>query len=78
MFQENADVEWKFASTSMWLAYLQTGDVVPAPFNLLPSWVDMKKAAKYLYGLCHKEQGSEKEQRLKNLSMIDGMKVFFF
>ncbi|XP_072035080.1 short transient receptor potential channel 5-like [Amphiura filiformis] len=36
--EENADVEWKFHSTVMWMDILLDNDVVPPPFNLLPSY----------------------------------------
>lgn len=35
--QENADVEWKFATASMWMQFMGEGGVVPPPFNIVPS-----------------------------------------
>ncbi|XP_072048694.1 uncharacterized protein [Amphiura filiformis] len=39
----NADVEWKFHSTVMWMSILFDDDVIPPPFNLLPSIDSIKK-----------------------------------
>ncbi|CAH1777258.1 unnamed protein product [Owenia fusiformis] len=35
--QENADVEWKFARSRMWMTYFESGGTLPPPFNLIPS-----------------------------------------
>ncbi|GFS47584.1 short transient receptor potential channel 5 [Trichonephila inaurata madagascariensis] len=35
--QENADMEWKFACSTLWLSVFDTYSLVPPPFNLLPS-----------------------------------------
>lgn len=32
-----SDVEWKFARTSLWMSYFDTGSTVPPPFNIVPS-----------------------------------------
>lgn len=37
LFQNNADVEWKFARTRVWLSYFEEGGTLPPPFNLIPS-----------------------------------------
>lgn len=37
LFQEDADVEWKFARAKLWLSYFDEGRTLPAPFNLVPS-----------------------------------------
>ncbi|XP_072049327.1 uncharacterized protein [Amphiura filiformis] len=41
--EENADTEWKFHSTVMWMNILLDDDVIPPPFNLLPSTESIKK-----------------------------------
>lgn len=33
--QENAVVEWKFSRTRMWLEWIDKGNAVPVPFNIL-------------------------------------------
>ncbi|KAG8178568.1 hypothetical protein JTE90_004496 [Oedothorax gibbosus] len=35
--QENADMEWKFACSTLWLSVFEGCYLVPPPFNLLPS-----------------------------------------
>ncbi|PRD24501.1 UNVERIFIED_CONTAM: Short transient receptor potential channel 5 [Trichonephila clavipes] len=35
--RENADMEWKFACSTLWLSVFDTYSLVPPPFNLLPS-----------------------------------------
>ena len=37
LFQDNADVEWKFARTRVWLSFFEEGGTLPPPFNLIPS-----------------------------------------
>ena len=50
--KENADVEWKFASTAMWLGVLQDNELAPVPFNLLPSTEDIRGFLNFLYSKC--------------------------
>lgn len=42
--QDDADVEWKFARSKLYLSYFREGLTLPVPFNILPS----PKAAFYL------------------------------
>ncbi|XP_015927173.1 short transient receptor potential channel 4-like [Parasteatoda tepidariorum] len=35
--QENADIEWKFGCSTLWLSVFDYNCLVPPPFNLLPS-----------------------------------------
>ncbi|KAJ7377783.1 hypothetical protein OS493_026350 [Desmophyllum pertusum] len=32
---ENADVEWKFSRTQMWLEWIDKGNTIPVPFNIV-------------------------------------------
>lgn len=41
--QERADMEWKFARSSLWISYFEDGDSVPLPFNLFPSLKNVKR-----------------------------------
>ncbi|KAF5403392.1 Transient receptor potential cation channel gamma isoform D [Paragonimus heterotremus] len=36
-FQQQVDVEWKFARSKLWISYFAEGCTVPVPFNLLPT-----------------------------------------
>lgn len=35
-FKDDADIQWKFSRTRMWMPYLDEGNVLPPPFNLIP------------------------------------------
>jgi hypothetical protein len=35
--QEQADTEWKFARTKLWMSYFEDGGTVPIPFNIIPT-----------------------------------------
>ncbi|XP_065321156.1 short transient receptor potential channel 4-like [Gordionus sp. m RMFG-2023] len=41
--QDNADVEWKFARTAVWMSYFEDGRTLPPPINLLPSMKSIMK-----------------------------------
>ncbi|XP_035283444.1 short transient receptor potential channel 3-like isoform X2 [Anguilla anguilla] len=35
--ERDADVEWKFARSKLWLSYFDTGKTLPPPFSIVPS-----------------------------------------
>ena len=35
--QNDADTEWKFARSRLWMSYFDEGGTVPAPFNIIPT-----------------------------------------
>ncbi|KAJ8269379.1 hypothetical protein COCON_G00119860 [Conger conger] len=35
--EDDADVEWKFARSKLWLSYFDTGKTLPPPFSIIPS-----------------------------------------
>lgn len=37
LWQDDADVEWKFARAKLWFSYFEEGGTLPVPFNLIPS-----------------------------------------
>ncbi|KAL3265355.1 hypothetical protein HHI36_009563 [Cryptolaemus montrouzieri] len=37
LFQERADVEWKFARSKLWISYFEEGGTAPPPFNIVPT-----------------------------------------
>ena len=41
-FQDDRDVEWKFARAKLWIDYFEDGCTLPTPFNLIPN-------PKYIY-----------------------------
>lgn len=36
-FQSQADTEWKFARSKLWLSYFEAGGTLPTPFNIIPT-----------------------------------------
>lgn len=36
-FQDDSDVEWKFARSKLWLSYFDDGKTLPPPFSVVPS-----------------------------------------
>ena len=57
---EQADVEWKFARTKLWISYFDNGATVPPPFNLFPT----PKSIMKLCG-CKKQSKTEEEDQNK-------------
>lgn len=37
LLQSQADEEWKFARSKLWMSYFEDSGTLPAPFNILPS-----------------------------------------
>ncbi|XP_065332028.1 transient receptor potential protein-like isoform X2 [Cloeon dipterum] len=37
IISERSDVEWKFARSRLWMSYFEDGDILPPPFNIVPS-----------------------------------------
>lgn len=35
--QGDCDVEWKFARTRLWMNYIDVGNTLPVPFNMIPT-----------------------------------------
>ncbi|KAL5112783.1 Transient receptor potential-gamma protein [Taenia crassiceps] len=46
---EQADTEWKFARSKLWISYFAEGSALAVPFNLLPG----RNAFKWLFKCCH-------------------------
>ncbi|XP_002740299.1 short transient receptor potential channel 5-like [Saccoglossus kowalevskii] len=42
--EENADSEWKFHRTRMWMGYFENTATLPPPFNIIPSTKAIKQA----------------------------------
>lgn len=57
---EQADVEWKFARTKLWISYFDNGATVPPPFNIVPT----PKSLMRICG-CHKKTKREEEENKK-------------
>lgn len=37
LLQSQADEEWKFARSKLWMSYFEDSGTLPAPFNIIPS-----------------------------------------
>ncbi|XP_070551362.1 short transient receptor potential channel 4-like isoform X1 [Ptychodera flava] len=46
---QNADIEWKFSRSDMWMDYFRAGTTDPPPFNVLPSTRAIISTARRLY-----------------------------
>ncbi|KAL5962678.1 Transient receptor potential-gamma protein, partial [Taenia solium] len=46
---EQADTEWKFARSKLWISYFAEGSALAVPFNLLPG----RNTFKWLFKCCH-------------------------
>ncbi|XP_072049961.1 short transient receptor potential channel 1-like [Amphiura filiformis] len=46
--EENADEEWKFSCTAMWMGFIEDLNPLPPPYNLLPSYENMVSVCKKL------------------------------
>ena len=44
LLQENAVLEWKFARTQVWISYFGKHPMIPPPFNVFPTFTDIKWA----------------------------------
>ncbi|XP_072049788.1 LOW QUALITY PROTEIN: short transient receptor potential channel 1-like [Amphiura filiformis] len=46
--EENADEEWKFSCTAMWMGFMEDVNPLPPPYNLLPSYENMMSVCRKL------------------------------
>ncbi|XP_072165972.1 short transient receptor potential channel 4-like [Diadema setosum] len=58
--EENADVEWKFSRTSLWMSFLDDTVTVPPPFNLMPNFGHLTRELKVLWQRCCKRDPSRR------------------
>ncbi|XP_072553838.1 short transient receptor potential channel 3 isoform X4 [Paramormyrops kingsleyae] len=49
--EDDADVEWKFARSKLWLSYFDTGKTLPPPFSIVPSPKTLFQSIRRLTGL---------------------------
>lgn len=65
---DDADIQWKFSRTGMWMQYVDKGSVLPPPFNLLPN-------RKHFVELCRRIKNwikPQKKERYDNLDSSEG------
>ncbi|EGI64238.1 Transient receptor potential protein [Acromyrmex echinatior] len=46
IISERSDTEWKFARSHLWMSYFEDGDIVPPPFNMIPTNKTFRKLFK--------------------------------
>ncbi|XP_063959299.1 short transient receptor potential channel 4-like [Lytechinus pictus] len=56
--EENADVEWKYSRTALWMSFMDDMFTVPPPFNLLP---DMGDFFHHCTLCCNTKNGNDTE-----------------
>ncbi|KAG8178569.1 hypothetical protein JTE90_004497 [Oedothorax gibbosus] len=57
--QKNADMEWKFACSTLWLSVFDNQSVVPPPFNLIPSMHRVALLFRWCVARCGVKYGDE-------------------
>ncbi|XP_011666677.2 short transient receptor potential channel 3 isoform X1 [Strongylocentrotus purpuratus] len=72
--EENADVEWKFARTTLWMSFLNDTVTVPPPFNLLPDCSQLKQRLKLWWQMCRRRRNIQTEVLRDSLKLNDMQK----
>ncbi|XP_030833099.1 short transient receptor potential channel 3-like [Strongylocentrotus purpuratus] len=62
----NADREWKFFRTQLWMSFISDEILLPPPFNILPS---IDKLRKILQACCSRSQQKQKTQTRKKTAL---------
>ncbi|KAH3777181.1 short transient receptor potential channel 7-like [Dreissena polymorpha] len=52
LIQGEADTEWKFARTKLYMEYIKEGSTLPVPFNVIPSVKTFFNIIKFLFRCC--------------------------
>lgn len=68
-WQENADMEWKFSRSQLWISYFVKRGFMPHPLNIIPSPLDIYVAIRYIISACR--YGCQHAKRMKFVSMIN-------
>lgn len=69
--QEDADVEWKFARTRLYMEFIKDGSTLPIPFNIIPTPHFIYDAIKLLINLIRRgnsNNNNRNEQKSAELS----------
>ncbi|XP_019901713.2 short transient receptor potential channel 3 isoform X2 [Esox lucius] len=51
--EDDADVEWKFARSKLWLSYFDNGKTLPPPFSVVPTPKSLYHLIRWIVGLLH-------------------------
>lgn len=72
VMQENADTEWKYARSRLWMSYFEDGNTVPPPFNIIPTPKSIYSLATWcankVFCRCSKKYKRDKWHHLSVLS----------
>lgn len=68
-------MEWKFARTRLWMNYINAGDTLPVPFNMIPA----AKSFRHVYTAARdcfrkkkdKDEAKQKHHRSKTASFME-------
>lgn len=67
LYQERADIEWKFARSKLWISYFEEGGTVPPPFNIVPTpksvWYVLQWIQKRFFG----QSRSAKKEHMRTI-----------
>ena len=71
--QEDADREWKYARSVVWMQYLESTRMLPSPLNILPNVRNFLDFAAWILAVCRFPKGSRakcsvevRERRVEN------------
>ncbi|XP_070548263.1 short transient receptor potential channel 4-like [Ptychodera flava] len=63
--EENADTEWKFSRTEMWIGFFKKGSVLPPPFNAVPSLKSVCAMFRSVYYVMCRKAGRKRSEKRK-------------
>uniref|UniRef100_A0A8C9V090 Transient receptor potential cation channel, subfamily C, member 6a n=1 Tax=Scleropages formosus TaxID=113540 RepID=A0A8C9V090_SCLFO len=79
--EDDADVEWKFARSKLWISYFEEGRTLPVPFNLIPSpksVINFFLLTKELMLRCRQEVNRRRDAALEEMIALITISQLFF
>ncbi|CAG2178388.1 unnamed protein product [Oppiella nova] len=67
MISEQADKEWKFARSKLWMSYFNDGETVPPPFNVIPTPKSVIYFLKWLFHKCCGQTRKAKNEAMRTI-----------
>ncbi|XP_070555678.1 short transient receptor potential channel 4-like [Ptychodera flava] len=65
--EEDADMQWKFSRSSLWMSYYDETNTISPPFNVVPTWRSFKYITK---NMKNKLNGEKEERKRKKQSIF--------
>jgi transient receptor potential cation channel subfamily C len=65
--QDQADTEWKFARSKLWISYFEEGGTVPPPFNVVPTPKSIYYLIRWVINRLCGKTGAMKKQYLQTI-----------